>query len=292
MAIQILDTRKPLSAGQQITKGLASGLGQYLDRAAQSKLREIEQQRIAQGLEGLGFEQPEAQGLSQLPEQLQREVVKDIYTSQRAATKGSEKLRHEITLGERGALEQERELKELERLQKTGKIDSPLKVRSYRALGLEHKLSPETQAFQKVAQGFLRNAKNVFGSRITNFELGQYQQLFPSLIQSEQGRRLIIDNIRRTNEAAKVRAKAAREIMKENKNRIPLDFEDQIEQRVGTELDRLSPSSTFSSLGISTQGSTFPELPDPAQYNGKKFRNPQTGQIVQSNGSQWISIGG
>lgn len=292
MPIQVLDTRKPESPGQQISRGLASGLGQYLEKLSESKVKEIERQRVAQGLQGLGFEPGEAKGLSQLPESLQREVVKDIYTGQRAMAKGTEKLRHEITAGERAAIEQERELKELERLEKTGQIDNPLKVRTYRALGLEHKLSPETQAFQKVAQGFLRNAKNVFGARVTNYELGQYQQLFPSLMQSNEGRRMIIENIRRTNEAAKIRANAMREIIKENKNRIPTNFEDLIEQRVGTELDRLAPTATFSSLGISGQGSQFPELPDPAQYAGKKFRNPQTGQVVQSDGQQWLNVGG
>ncbi len=294
MAIQVLNTKGPESPGTQISRGLLSGLGEYLEKASESKLKEIERQRIATGLEGLGFEKGEAQGVSQLPESLQREVVKDIYTGQRTQLKGTEKLRHEITSGERAATEQERELKELERLEKTGKIDNPITVRTYGALGLEHKLSPETQAFNKVAQGFLRNAKNVFGSRVTNYELGQYQKLFPSLMQSSEGRRMIIENIRRTNEAAKVRANAMREIIKENKNRIPNNFEDLIEQRVGSELDKLTPSTTFSALGIQPQqqGQQFDQLPDPAQYAGKKFRNPQTGQVVQSDGQQWLNAGG
>jgi len=286
MTIQTFDTRVR-TPGEQISRGLASGLGGYLERLSQSKLKEIERQRVAQGLQGIGFPEEEAQGLSQLPPELQKEVVKDQYTTNRAMAKSSEKLRHDITLGERTANEQDRELKELERLEATGKIDSPLKVRAYRQLGLEHKLSPETQNFQKVAQGFLRGAKNIFGARVTDFDLKQYQQLFPSLMQSPEGRKQIIETIRRTNKAAKIRADAMREIIKANKNKIPFDFEDQIERRVGAELDQLAPSSIFGT----SQSEGSDQLPDPAQYVGKKVRDTQTGQILQSNGSQWVPVG-
>jgi len=286
MAIQTFDTRVR-TPGEQISRGLASGLGNYLERLSQSKLQEIERQRVAQGLQGIGFQEGEAKGISQLPLDLQKEVVKDQYATNKAMAKSSEKLRHDITLGERAAQEQERDLRELQRLEATGKLDSPIKVRAFRQLGLEHKLSPETQAFQKVAQGFLRNAKNVFGARVTNYELGQYQQMFPNLMQSPEGRKIIIENIRRTNQAAKIRSEAMREIIKENKNKIPFDFEDQIEQRVGAELDKLAPVGLFG--GSQSQGSD--QLPDPAQYAGKKVRDTQTGQILQSNGSQWVPVG-
>jgi hypothetical protein len=282
------NTRKPTATGE-LTKGLASGLGEYVNKLATDKTKEIERTRIAHGLQDIGFDESEAKGLSQLPEGIQREVIKDTYTNQRANTKNSEKLRHEITMGERGAKEQEAELRELERLEATGKIDSPIKARLYKQFGFEHKLSPETQAFQKVAQGFLRNAKSVFGARITDYDLRQYQQLFPTLSQSPEGRKLIIENIRRTNKAAKIRGEAMREIIREHKNRIPNDFENLIEQRVGAELDRLAPSSTFG-IGGGQGGSD--ELPDPAANQGKKLRDNQTGQILQSDGQQWVPVGG
>lgn len=275
-----------------LSRSFGTGLSTLLQGIAQHKLQDIARQKNITGLEALGFSPEEAQGVSGLPSDIQKEVIKDISAQGREALKATEKTRHEITLGERTAREQDRELAELERLERTGKIDSPLTVRTYQTLGLGHKLSPETQAFEKVARGFLRNAKSVFGARVTNFELDQFQKLFPSLIQSAEGRKMIIDNIRRVNKAARDRAKVMREIIKENKGKVPRNLEDLIEQKIGPELDRLASESL---QGIGRGGGRqqqMQELPNASQYAGKKIRDTQTGHILQSNGTQWLPIEG
>lgn len=50
----------------------------------------------------------------------------------------------------------------------------------------------ETQGFVKTVNDFTVKAKDTFGSRVTNFELGAFMKRLPTLANSEEGRRLII----------------------------------------------------------------------------------------------------
>lgn len=60
-------------------------------------------------------------------------------------------------------------------------------------LGLVNK---ETQAFVKTINDFLSGAQNFFGGRVTNFEIGTFKSRLPSLLNSEDGRRLIIEQMK------------------------------------------------------------------------------------------------
>lgn len=53
----------------------------------------------------------------------------------------------------------------------------------------------ETQQYIKTVNGFIRNAKDFFGSRVTNFDLQTFLQLLPTLANSEEGRRQILDQM-------------------------------------------------------------------------------------------------
>lgn len=283
MAYQVLDTRQK-SPTEQITKGLSSGLIQYLDNAAESKLKEIDRQRTAMGLEGVGFEPAEAKGLSQLPEGLQKEIVKDQYASQREGAKGSQKIVRDIVSGEKAAKDNLTALNRIEQLDKKGNVQG-LGGEILKKVGLGRFRTADTQELEKLTIGMLRDLKSIFGSRPTNFDTQQYLNAIPNLLQSPEGRERVIRNLKATNEAAKIRADALREILKENRNRVPANVDLLIEDRVGDQLDRLNAELSGSAEG--QQGGSD-QLPDPAQYAGKKIKDTQTGQILVSNGREWV----
>jgi len=52
--------------------------------------------------------------------------------------------------------------------------------------------NPETQLFVKSVNDFTTKAKDTYGSRVTNFELGTFMRRLPTLANSEEGRRLIL----------------------------------------------------------------------------------------------------
>lgn len=291
MAIQTFDTRVK-TPGEQISRGLASGLGGYLDKLATSKLQEIERQRVAQGLQGIGFEEQQAKGLSQLPADLQKEIIKDQFSTAREGQKASSKIMHDVVAAERGAKDNLASLQRIEQLDRTGKVQG-LSGELLSKVGLGRLRSAETQELEKLTVGFLTNLKNVFGARPTQYDVQQYLKGLPTLVQSREGRAAVIKNLRVFNEAAKLRGQALRDILKDNKNKLPGDLELQIEDRIGSDLDQLHRelSSDLTGVSSSNGSNNFQSLPNPSQYNGATIRDTQTGQLLVSDGNQWIPKG-
>lgn len=56
--------------------------------------------------------------------------------------------------------------------------------------------SPEAQRFVKTINDFTVSAKDSYGSRVTNFDLNQFLKRLPTLANSQEGRRAIIDQMK------------------------------------------------------------------------------------------------
>lgn len=61
-------------------------------------------------------------------------------------------------------------------------------------------VNPETELYVKNLKQFLKGAKDFFGARVTNFDVSSFMQQLPGLINSEQGRRLILKQMELVNE--------------------------------------------------------------------------------------------
>lgn len=62
----------------------------------------------------------------------------------------------------------------------------------------------QTQQFVKTVNGFIRKAKDFFGARVTNFDLQSFKQMLPGLINSPEGRRHIISQMKAVNDIEKL----------------------------------------------------------------------------------------
>ncbi len=71
---------------------------------------------------------------------------------------------------------------------KTGKLRFPAAAK------------PETQQYIKTINQFLRKAKDFFGARVTNFDVQAFMETLPTLANSPEGRRVILDQMRIANE--------------------------------------------------------------------------------------------
>ena len=56
--------------------------------------------------------------------------------------------------------------------------------------------NPETQAFIKTLNDFTVEAKNTFGARVTNFELERFMKRLPTLLNSKEGRAIILKQMK------------------------------------------------------------------------------------------------
>src|SRR6185437_1005520 len=98
----------------------------------------------------------------------------------------------------------------------------------------------DTEEFEKLSNEFVKNAKQYFGSRITQKEVEMFMQTVPTLMQTDAGKKKLIENIRSLNELAEIEAKAARSIIKENGGIPPIDIEQQVQDKIGNKLDKVA----------------------------------------------------
>lgn len=66
----------------------------------------------------------------------------------------------------------------------------------------------ETQDYVKAINDFTTQAKDTFGARVTNFELGTFMKRLPTLANNTEGRTLIIDQMQLQNQADQLYNKA------------------------------------------------------------------------------------
>jgi len=105
------------------------------------------------------------------------------------------------------ALDEEfRDVTYLQELNETGKLPSGIEkwnvdwdTGDLRAKALAN---PETQAYVKTIARMARKAKEFFPGRVTNFDLDQFKQGFPTLANSPEGRKLIAEQLSLANRIA------------------------------------------------------------------------------------------
>lgn len=205
-----------------------------------------------------------------------------------AAFKETKPERKEILNEAKAAKDTLARLDRMDELSKKGKLDSPIYLEFLKKSGFDIPAltSPDSQEFRKLEVDFLRDAKNIFGSRVTNYEASQFLKAIPSLSQSKEGRDRVIRNLKLLNEGKLARADALKDILKENKGTPPLDLAEQVEERVAPKIDKLLSEFRH---GANVQ-KTFSDLPPASQFNGRKIRDKDTGKILQSNGQEWLEV--
>jgi len=68
--------------------------------------------------------------------------------------------------------------------------------------------SPEAELFVKTINDFTTKAKDSFGARVTNFELNRFLKRLPGLMNSDEGRAIIIKQMKTINEIDKLQEKS------------------------------------------------------------------------------------
>lgn len=129
--------------------------------------------------------------------------------------------------------------------------------------------SPETQEFKKLQLDFMKNIKDSLGvSRITNMEVENFLKTVPSLLQTDEGKKRVIRNLRLINEGKRVKEKIAKQIIKSNNGRRPYNLEALVEKASGPLLDKLSDAFIAGTKMIKEEQA-------PVKIIGSGFNAPQ-----------------
>jgi hypothetical protein len=122
----------------------------------------------------------------------------------------------EITQKGRGFGDELRRLEQMERLNNSGKLPTGLERLNINwttgDIRFPAAANAETQLFVKSVNDFTTKAKEVYGARVTNFELSTFMRRLPTLANTEEGRRLILDQMRVNAELEKLHQDSLKEV--------------------------------------------------------------------------------
>jgi len=143
--------------------------------------------------------------------------------------------------------------------------------------------SPESQRFVKTLNEFSSGAKDTFGSRVTNFDLAQYLKRFPTLLNTEEGRRQLFDQMKIVNQINSIYYKNLKKVYDKAGGARNIDSD--IAERLA---EKLSESKVNDLSDKFKQIGEFKSLPAASEFKGKKMRDKKTGEIFISDGKNWI----
>ena len=245
---------------QAYAQALGVGGSQQVPQQAQSQLSPFESLQLLQG----NITPEIAQKLQQVPNVQQQEQVnqparlterqateiaklkrdeqKQAHKEKQDAFKFNKDVIKDVSEKSKSAKQALHDLDRMEELQKEGKLDTPGYVEFLNRSGLSIPalMSEGSEEFNKIAQNFLRNAKQYYGGRVSNFEVEQFLKTIPSLSQSPQGRQRVIANLKNISRAELEYTKAVRDVIKDNKGIPPFDLALQIEERVEKQSKKLA----------------------------------------------------
>ena len=137
---------------------------------------------------------------------------------------------------------EEQRLSRMEKLSEADKLSTPAFVKALDTLGIPLSVlsNPESEEFKKLEADYLRDVRQLFPGRVTNFEVQAFLKSIPTLHNSKEGRKAIIRNRKLLNEAKKVRYDAYRDVLKEYGGRKPPNMGILIDEKIGPRMDEIA----------------------------------------------------
>jgi hypothetical protein len=315
--VQILEQ---LDVGEQIGRGLGGGLSGGLQQLVASKIAAKQQQqklatiRSLLGGADLPGEDTEVDFLDksvQRPSgevtneqilavsQLDPNLAKILQSQQKAGIqdkasrfKETKEVRKDLLNQSKAAKENDLRLDRMNELNEQGKLIPGLYNDLMKKFGVDFSAlkNPDSQEFEKLSVDMLKNAREIFGARVTNFEVQNFLKSIPNLSQSKEGRSRVIRNFKLLNEGARARSDALRDVLKENRGVPPYDLGEQVEEKIGPKLDQISEKFVAGAQIESPSSQSFESLPKAAEFSGKIVRDTETGKRYRSNGKSWKEV--
>ena len=147
-------------------------------------------------------------------------------------------------------------------------------------------LTPEAQEAVKLITDSLSGAQNTFGGKVSNFEAATYLKGKPSLLNTAEGRKRVLQDLRLINNfnrlsdegvldiiqqkggADKISLSSARRIWKKQHEGDIKEFKEKLANPTGSKFNSISQA-------------------DPSKFLGRKIQNEETGEVYISDGKEW-----
>lgn len=251
-----------------------------------------EQARLRLAEEKLGFQKSEAE------KRHKTEQTKEQRVEQHHIDQQTQKWVDQVKDKAKADRDNVKEILEMEKLGASGKLITPgqaaaLEIAEKGLFGHGVNLwgltSPETQEYKKRSAGFIKGAKQLFGSRVTEKEIEFFMATVPTLLNSEAGRRRIGEIYKAMARASQAEDLAMEQIIEENGGKRPANIRKLTEERSEKILNEATNEFNQLIAPMKAEKSGQPEmsdeLPDPTKV--KRYRDPETGKIMVSNGKSF-----
>lgn len=146
-------------------------------------------------------------------------------------------------------------------------------------------LSPEAQEAVKLVADNLSGAKDTFGARVTNFDLQSYMKRLPTLLNSSDGRRRVLRDLRLMNKLNTLHENGVLDIIEREGGAGKITIS-QAERRFRKENSKQIES--IKKEFVNAEKNVFDEIPDAKNYQGEVIVDLDTGQRSRSNGKEWV----
>lgn len=192
------------------------------------------------------------QGEKKLEAEEKRHIQKMEFEKQKFASKeqrdafsANKEIIHDVYEKAKGAEENTMRLEKMKKLVEKGNLSSPLMYNILKGIpivknfNIETMLNPDSEEFQKLSNDFIKNAKAIFGARVTEGEINMFLKTVPTLSQSNEGKMRVIQNLELFAQGDKIRKAALNEVLKEHKGIPPYNLEQLITEKVAPIQEKL-----------------------------------------------------
>lgn len=161
--------------------------------------------------------------------------------SDKLLAKQQAEFRNEAVQGYKAALDSEPRLKEMVDRAKSGKLSTPLMIKTLDTLGIPLSVlgNPENEAYRKFEYDWLKDAQNYFPGQVRTFEAQSFLKSIPGLMVSDEGKLTVANYLKATNDAKKLVYDTVKKVIKDNNGKTPNDLDFQVYERVSDQLSKL-----------------------------------------------------
>jgi hypothetical protein len=146
-------------------------------------------------------------------------------------------------------------------------------------------LSPDAQESVKLVTDEIKGAKDTFGSRVTNFDASTYLKTLPNLLNTAEGRRRVLRDLRIINKLNRMHGEGVLEIIDKygGPSKISISKAERMYKK-----QNAKKIEEIRKEFINPDKTDFSEMPDASFYKDRELVDEETGQSFISNGKEWI----
>lgn len=148
--------------------------------------------------------------------------------------------------------------------------------------------SDDAQLFQKISNGLIRNAKDIFGARITNLDLQTFLKTIPTLNNTPEARDKLISAMQLLNKFHEVQYDEANKLIDDNNGKYPERLKAKVVYNTKDEIAQLTHNWINENIKSGQPGQKIEQLSNNDNISiGVKARDDETGEIYIKTAAGW-----